>query len=90
MREQTRGGASERRVEAETGRISIAKSLGQVTLIAILLGAGLPLVFAIGIRLWSLETAVVVAVVLGIVYIAEDFISHTFDIQLFGAEPPKK
>nr|WP_221333676.1 hypothetical protein [Nocardia transvalensis] len=59
-------------------------------MIAILLGAGLPLVFAIGIRLWSLETAVVVAVVLGIVYIAEDFISHTFDIQLFGAEPPKK
>ncbi|WP_330254262.1 hypothetical protein OG874_06835 [Nocardia sp. NBC_00565] len=91
---------------------AIAKSLGEVTLIAVLLGAGLPLIFAVGIRFWSLETAtangaparnplaqavaylcfaiVVIAVMIGILYIAKDFISHTFDIQLFGAKPPKK
>jgi len=91
---------------------AIAKSLGEVTLIAVLLGTGLPVIFATGIRLWSLEPAtadgaggrnqvaqvvaylcfaiVIVAVVLGILYIAKDFISHTFDIQLFGAKPPKK
>ncbi|WP_063038169.1 hypothetical protein [Nocardia pseudovaccinii] len=91
---------------------AIAKSLGEVTLIAVLLGTGLPVIFATGIRLWSMEPAtaggagarnqvaqvvaylcfaiVIVAVVLGILYIAKDFISHTFDIQLFGAKPPKK
>lgn len=93
---------------------AIAKSLGEVTLIALLLGAGLPLIFTVGIRFWSMEPAtvegapaaarnpiasavaylcfaiVVVAVVLGILYIAKDFISHSFDIQLFGAKPPKK
>ncbi|WP_040700865.1 hypothetical protein [Nocardia vinacea] len=91
---------------------AIAKSLGEVTLIAVLLGTGLPVIFATGIRLWSMEPAtadgagarnqaaqvvaylcfaiVIVAVVLGILYIAKDFLSHTFDIQLFGAKPPKK
>ncbi|MQY26264.1 hypothetical protein [Nocardia aurantia] len=97
---------------------AIAKSLGEVTLIGLLLGAGIPLVFALGIRFWALEPAVaeggsgavaerrgnpvaqaiaylcfalvIVAVVLGILYIAKDFISHTFDVQLFGAKPPKK
>lgn len=94
---------------------AIAKSLGEVTLIALLLGAGIPLIFAIGVRFWAAEPAtveggsvtgqrngvgqaiayfcfavVLVAVALGIVYIAKDFISHTFDVQLFGAKPPKK
>ncbi|WP_227981482.1 hypothetical protein [Nocardia spumae] len=93
---------------------AIAKSLAEVTLIAVVLGAGLPLIFAAGIRWWSAEPAaadgavaqrrvsavrvaaylcfalVAVAVILGIVYIAKDFISHTFDIQLFGAKPAKK
>ncbi len=93
---------------------TIAKSLGEVTLIALVLGAGLPVIFAPGIRLWSAEPAVAegaavqrrgsalqaaayvcfalvaIAVLLGIVYVAKDFISHTFDIQLFGAEPAKK
>ncbi|AHH19592.1 hypothetical protein NONO_c48080 [Nocardia nova SH22a] len=93
---------------------TIAKSLGEVTLIALILGAGLPVIFAAGIRLWSAEPAVAgeaattrrgsivqiaayacfalvaIAVLLGIVYIAKDFVSHTFDIQLFGAKPPKK
>ncbi|MEV5651029.1 hypothetical protein AB0L57_22485 [Nocardia sp. NPDC052254] len=92
---------------------AIAKSLGEVTLIALVLGAGLPVIFAAGIRLWSAEPAgaegaaarrgsalqiaayvcfalVAIAVFLGIVYVAKDFISHSFDIQLFGAEPPKK
>ncbi|MEV6334018.1 hypothetical protein AB0M12_04785 [Nocardia vinacea] len=91
---------------------AIAKSLGEVTLIAVLLGTGLPVIFATGIRLWSMEPAsadavgarnqaaqvvaylcfaiVIIAVILGILYIAKDFISHTFDIQLFGAKPPKK
>ncbi len=89
------------------------RSLGEVTLIALLLGAGLPLIFALGIRFWSAVpatadgaqappnpivraaaylcfTLVVLAVLLGIVYIAKDFLSHTFDVQLFGAKPPKK
>ncbi|WP_327146126.1 hypothetical protein [Nocardia sp. NBC_01327] len=93
---------------------AIAKSLGEVTLIALLLGAGLPLIFTIGIRFWSMETVaadgaptgarnpaalavaylcfaiVVLAIGAGILYIAKDFISHSFDVQLFGAKPPKK
>lgn len=93
---------------------AIAKSLGEVTLIAVLLGTGLPVIFAVGIRFWSMEPAtandapsgarfsvaravaylcfaiVVIAVFLGILYLARDFISHTFDIQLFGAKPPKE
>ncbi|MCX4092658.1 hypothetical protein [Nocardia sp. alder85J] len=99
---------------------AIVKSLGEVTLIGLVLGAGIPLIFALGVRFWALEPAaagpdsasgtvtarranpvaqiiayicfavVIIAVVLGILYIAKDFISHTFDIQLFGAKPSKK
>ncbi len=93
---------------------AIATSLGEVTFIAVVLGAGLPVIFAAGIRLWSAEPAaaegttagrrgsvtqlaayicfalVAVAVLLGIAYVAKDFISHTFDIQLFGAKSAKK
>ncbi|RDI67699.1 hypothetical protein [Nocardia pseudobrasiliensis] len=92
---------------------AIVKSLGEVVAIAVVLGAGLPIVFGLGIRFWSMETVgpdgavarrnpvaqavayicfavVIVAVVAGILYIAKDFISHTFDVQLFGAKPPKK
>jgi ABC-type uncharacterized transport system YnjBCD permease subunit len=87
---------------------AIATSLGEVMLIALILGAGLPLIFAVGVRFWSRETVtaagapggrntaaqaiaylcfaiVVLAVVVGILYVAKDFISHTVDIQLFGA-----
>ncbi|WP_067894484.1 hypothetical protein [Nocardia vaccinii] len=92
---------------------AIATSLGEVMLIALILGVGIPLIFAVGVRFWSMETAtvngapagrntvfqtvayvcfaiVMIAVLLGIVYVAKDFISHTFDVQLFGAKPPKK
>ncbi|WP_067709019.1 hypothetical protein [Nocardia yamanashiensis] len=92
---------------------TIAKSLGEVTAIALVLGAGVPLLFAVGVRLWALEPATatgpatvrdtlartiaylcfavtVAVVVAGILFIARDFISHTFDIQLFGAKPRKK
>jgi hypothetical protein len=89
---------------------AIVKSLGEVTLIALILGAGLPLIFAVGVRFWSMETAtvngaapagrnpvaqaiayvcfaiVIIAVLVGILYVAKDFISHTFDVQLFGAK----
>jgi len=88
---------------------AIATSLGEVMLIALVLGAGLPLIFAVGVRFWSQETAtadgapggrnaaaqaiaylcfaiVVLAVMVGILYVAKDFISHTVDIQLFGAK----
>jgi len=92
---------------------AIATSLGEVMLIALILGVGIPLIFSVGVRFWSMETAtangapsgrntvfqavayvcfavVTIAVVLGILYVAKDFISHTFDVQLFGAKPPKK
>ncbi|WP_433560562.1 hypothetical protein ACQP1O_23040 [Nocardia sp. CA-151230] len=92
---------------------AIAKSLGEVTLIALVLGVGVPVIFGIGVRLWALEpaadgpatanrnvvvtaiaylcfAAALVVVAAGILYIAKDFISHSFDIQLFGAKPPKK
>ncbi|MFE3187807.1 hypothetical protein ACFXHA_02300 [Nocardia sp. NPDC059240] len=92
---------------------AIAKSLGEVTLIALVLGVGVPVIFAAGIRFWALEpaadgpqtsqrntitttlayvcfVAAAIVVLAGILYIAKDFISHTFDIQLFGAKPPKK
>ncbi|MEC3956348.1 hypothetical protein VMT65_25140 [Nocardia sp. CDC153] len=93
---------------------AIAKSLGEVTLIALVLGVGVPVIFGLGVRFWALEPATadgpatsnrntaataiayvcfavaLVVVLAGILYIAKDFISHTFDIQLFGAKPPKK
>lgn len=92
---------------------AIAKSLGEVTLIALALGIGVPVVVATGIRFWAMEpaadgprtsgrntlaaavayacfAAAAIVVAAGILYIAKDFISHTFDIQLFGAKPPKK
>lgn len=89
---------------------AIAKSLGEVTLIALALGVGVPLIFGLGIRFWAAEPVTVdgapaphrnpfvqvlaylcfaialIVVVAGILYIAKDFISHTFDIQLFGAK----
>jgi hypothetical protein len=92
---------------------AIVHSLWEVTLIALVLGAGLPLVFGIGVRFRAWEpvtvegttagrrsalaqavayfcfAVVVIAVLLGILYIAKDFISHTFDVQLFGAKPEK-
>ncbi|WP_067821420.1 hypothetical protein [Nocardia inohanensis] len=92
---------------------TIAKSLGEVTAIAIVLGAGVPLIFGLGVRLWALEPVtahgpaqsrgtlertvaylcfalVAVVVAAGILFIARDFISHTFDVQIFGAKPRKK
>ncbi|MFI1916513.1 hypothetical protein [Nocardia sp. NPDC020380] len=87
---------------------AIAKSLGEVTLIALALGV--PLIFGLGVRFWAAEPVTVngapapqrnplmqvlayvcfavalIVVVAGILYIAKDFISHTFDIQLFGAK----
>ncbi|WP_405495430.1 hypothetical protein [Nocardia sp. NBC_00511] len=96
---------------------AIAKSLGEVTLIALVLGVGVPVIVATGIRFWAPETVgadggtatvpanrnavtnaiayvlfavALVIVAAGILYVAKDFISHTFDIQLFGAKPPKK
>ncbi|MBO0852626.1 MAG: hypothetical protein J2P18_02525 [Nocardia sp.] len=91
---------------------TMTKSLGEVALVALLLGGGLPLIFAVGVRFWATETAgeggalakpnpvlqaiayicfgiVAVAVLLGIIYVAKDFISHTFHIQLFGAKKAK-
>ncbi|WP_067687091.1 hypothetical protein [Nocardia jejuensis] len=105
---------------------AIARSLGEVMLYALVLGAGVPVVFGLGIRFWAMEpetvagdpetvagsgaggtavrgrvtvsqliaylcfAVVLVVVLLGILYIAKDFISHTVDIQLFGAKPKKK
>ncbi|MEV6773573.1 hypothetical protein AB0N05_33570 [Nocardia sp. NPDC051030] len=93
---------------------ALVKSLAEVMAIALVLGVGVPLIFAIGIRFWSMEPATadgravttrysvpqlvaylcfaVVAIVVGvgILYVARDFISHTFDIQLLGAKPKKK
>ncbi|MFJ4653567.1 hypothetical protein ACIP5Y_20060 [Nocardia sp. NPDC088792] len=89
---------------------AIAKSLGEVTLIALALGVGVPVIFGLGVRFWAAEPVTVngapatqrnqltqilayvlfaialIVVVAGILYIAKDFISQTFDVQLFGAK----
>jgi hypothetical protein len=88
---------------------TIVKSLGEVALIGLLFGAGLPIIFAAGIRMladgepnaggtitgrdrvytvigYLLTGIVALTVLIGIVYIAKDFILHTFDVSLFGAK----
>lgn len=91
---------------------AILSSLGKVGLYAFLLGVGLPLLFAFGIRFMSVETATVSgtgapttqrnqaayalamvlfaivagAVVLGILFIAKDFIGHQFGWYILGAK----
>jgi hypothetical protein len=82
-------------------------SLWQVVLIGLLFGAGLPALFALGIRILSLGTVpsadgsgvvrtpaawiaglacfavVVVAIVVGILFIMKDFLAHDFGIHIF-------
>jgi hypothetical protein len=91
---------------------AILSSLGKVGMYAFLLGVGLPLLFAFGIRFMSVETAsaggtgaptgqrnqaayalamlifaiVAGAVIIGILFIAKDFIGHQFGWYILGAK----
>jgi hypothetical protein len=91
--------------------VSTIDSLWKVVAIGVAFGAGLPIVFALGIRNLSIArvgsggsvpprgftavigamciTAVLAAVAVGILFIAKDFIYHTFDFSLFGADSKK-
>ncbi|MFI1919023.1 hypothetical protein [Nocardia sp. NPDC020380] len=79
--------------------------LWRVTLAALILGAGIPTVFAIGIRgraqiddgatgsaravALTVSTLcfalVMIIVVVGVLYIAKDFLAHRLGIHIFGA-----
>ncbi|MGE2724547.1 hypothetical protein [Mycolicibacterium pulveris] len=82
----------------------------KILAVGLLIGAGLPALFAIGIRLnaagsgatenaaaqrnpmlvalsWALFAVVVVAVVIGVLFIARDFIGHQTGLYLLGAQP---
>ncbi|MCJ0903837.1 hypothetical protein [Rhodococcus sp. ARC_M6] len=84
-----------------------ADSLWQIVLVGLLLGAGLPAIFAFGLRALDSRShsadgstvearshlaiaaavtcfaVVVIAIVTGILFIMQGFLSHTFGIELF-------
>ncbi len=82
----------------------------KILVVGLVLGAGLPALFAIGVRLsaegagvtehsaaqrnpmvatlsWVVFTLVVVAVLIGVLFIARDFIGHQTGLYLLGAQP---
>jgi hypothetical protein len=91
-----------------TAWINLA-SVGKIVLFGLLVGAGLPALFAVGIRLnaagagaaggavdqknsmltalsWVLFALVFVAVVIGVLFIARDFIGHQTGLYMLGAK----
>ncbi|MBJ8347916.1 hypothetical protein [Antrihabitans sp. YC2-6] len=79
-------------------------SLWQILAVGVLLGAGLPTIFAFGVRLLSAEgagatvekrslahtvgaiccfSAVIAAIVVGILFIMKNFLAHDFGIHIF-------
>ncbi|SDD65149.1 hypothetical protein [Rhodococcus tukisamuensis] len=86
--------------------VTTANSLWQVILVGLLLGAGLPALFALGLRSLAAGSDVaadgtvtrrplavagavacfaiiVIAIVVGILFVMSDFLNHTFGIELF-------
>ncbi len=82
----------------------------KILAVGLLIGAGLPALFAIGVRLnaegagvtehaaaqrnpmvvalsWVIFALVVVAVLVGVLFIARDFIGHQTGLYLLGAQP---
>lgn len=82
----------------------------KILAVGLVLGAGLPTLFAIGVRLsaegagvtehsaaqrhpmvaalsWVIFALVVVAVLIGVLFIARDFIGHQTGLYLLGAQP---
>ncbi|MGV0713804.1 hypothetical protein ABQE93_00235 [Mycolicibacterium sp. XJ662] len=82
----------------------------KILAVGLVIGAGLPALFAIGVRLnatgagvteggaaqrnprlmalsWALFALVLVAVVIGVLFIARDFIGHQTGLYLLGAQP---
>ncbi len=82
--------------------MELLQSLVQVTLGGLILGAGLPILFALGVRFavphkdagdgsapnkvlaWIFFAIIIVALVVGILWIAQGRISTTFGVDLFG------
>ncbi|MCT1451354.1 MULTISPECIES: hypothetical protein [unclassified Corynebacterium] len=82
--------------------MELLQSLFQVTLGGLILGAGLPILFALGVRFavphkdssdgsspnkvvaWIFFGIIIVALIVGILWIAQGRISSTFGIDLFG------
>ncbi|EKF25136.1 putative transmembrane protein [Mycolicibacterium hassiacum DSM 44199] len=83
-------------------------AVAKILLFGLLVGAVLPALFAVGVRLnavgagasdagrrhpvytvisWLLFGLVVVAIVVGVLFIARDFIAHQTGIYLLGAQP---
>jgi hypothetical protein len=85
----------------------------QILVVGVIVGAGLPALFSLGVRLnaegvgvvshdgvtkknpalnalsWVLFAVVLAAVVIGVLFVARDFIAHHTDLYLLGAKHPK-
>ena len=85
----------------------------QILVVGLIVGAGLPALFSLGVRLnaegvgvvshdgvskknpalnaisWVLFALVLAAVVIGVLFVARDFIAHHTDLYLLGAKHPK-
>jgi hypothetical protein len=93
-----------------TAWINLA-AVGKIVLFGLLVGAGLPALFAVGVRLnaegagaaahggtvtqknpvlvalsWALFALVLVAVVVGVLFVARDFIGHHTGLYILGAK----
>lgn len=82
--------------------MDLLQSLFQVTLGGLILGAGLPILFALGVRFavphkdssdssapnkvlaWVFFTIIIIALIIGILWIAQGRISTTFGVDIFG------
>jgi hypothetical protein len=85
----------------------------QILVVGLIVGAGLPALFSLGVRLnaegvgvvshdgvtkknpalnaisWVLFALVLAAVIIGVLFVARDFIAHHTDLYLLGAKHPK-
>jgi hypothetical protein len=85
----------------------------QILVVGLIVGAGLPALFSLGVRLnaegvgvvshdgvskknpalnaisWVIFAVVLAAVIIGVLFVARDFIAHHTDLYLLGAKHPK-
>jgi hypothetical protein len=85
----------------------------QILVVGVIVGAGLPALFSLGVRLnaegvgvvshdgvnkknpalnalsWVLFAVVLAAVIIGVLFVARDFIAHHTDLYILGAKHPK-
>lgn len=78
-------------------------AVGKILLFGLIVGASVPTLFALGVRLrlagadgrrvlvglsWVIFAVVLLVVIVGVLFIARDFVGHHTGLHLFGSRPP--